>query len=170
MFVCRRTSVLALTLALFALPQLGAAQTSSAPPPVNYIHVDALFAQRLTADTKARHPEIKKLGLHATPPGGTDNAIIGSDTPAKIGKRSSIPDMQHLALNKPVATRIEKDGIYDLLLPLTDAKGGDLGSAFLVMEVPFDRAPTEADALKIGLSIRDEFQSRIPSRNALYER
>jgi hypothetical protein len=143
--------------------------TAQQPLPANYIRVEAPMAQRLTVATKQHHPEIVKLGLHATPPSATDNAIIGSDAPAKIGKKSSDKDMQKVAAAKENAERIEKDGIYDLFLPLTDAKGRDIGQGFVVMEVPFKNASSPEQALKIGEKIRDEIQSEIPSRNALYQ-
>ena len=140
------------------------------PLPANYIHVDAPMAQRLTVATKQHHPEIVKLGLHATPRSATDNVIIGSDAPVKIGKKSSDKDMQKVAAAKENAERIEKDGVYDLFLPLTDAKGRDIGQGFVVMEVPFKNASSPEQALKIGEEIRDEIQRAIPSRDALYQR
>jgi len=146
------------------------AQSSPEPLPANYIRVSAPMAQRLTLKTKASHPEIKKLGLHATPVGSTDNAIIGADIPSKIGKKSSEPDMQHLASGQPFVTRIDKEGIYDLMLPITDRKGKSIGDGFVVMEVPLDKASSEQEALKIGVAIRDEMQRGIPSKAALYQK
>lgn len=145
------------------------AQATPEPLPANYIQVSAPMAQRLTMKILSAHPEIKKLGLHATPDGSTDNAIIGSDTPSKIGKKSSAPDMQHLASGQPFVARIDKDGIYDLLLPITDRNGKSIGDGFVVMEVPFDKAASEQDALKIGAVIREQMQHAIPSKTALYQ-
>ncbi|MBB5059419.1 hypothetical protein HDF16_004145 [Granulicella aggregans] len=147
---------------------LFAAQTPALP--ANYIHVDAPAAQRMIVAEKNKHSEIGKLGLHATPPAATDNVIIASDNPTKIGKKSSAPDMEHLATGKPFVVRIEKEKIFDLLLPITDSKGGDLNGGFVVMEVPFDKATDEEQALKIGIAIRDELQSEISSKAALYQR
>jgi len=146
------------------------AQSASTTLPANYIHVDAPTAQRIVVDEKTLHPEIVKLGLHATPPGTKENVIIANDIASKIGKKSSDADMQKLATGKAVAVRIEKDSIYDLLLPITDARGGELDGGFLVMEVPFDKATSEEAALKIGIAIRDELQSKIASKSALYQR
>jgi hypothetical protein len=153
----------------FALLLSSAGSPQSAALPANYIHVDAPAAERLVMDVKAHHPEIKKLGLHAVPPAATDNVIVASETPAKIGKKSSPADLEKLAQHKPIAVRIEKDGIYDLLLPITDAHGGDLNGGFVVMEVPFANAQSEEEALRIGARIRDELQAKIPSRSALYQ-
>jgi hypothetical protein len=156
----------ALTMSSFRL----FAQANKTALPANYIHVNSPGAQRIVVAEKVLHPEIAKLGLHATPPAAKDNVIIGCDIPSKIGKKSSDADMQKLAAGKAVAVRVEKDSIYDLLLPVTDARGGDLDGGFLVMEVPFTKAANEEEALKIGVSIRDELQSKIASKAALYQR
>uniref|UniRef100_UPI0035CB49BA hypothetical protein n=1 Tax=uncultured Sphingomonas sp. TaxID=158754 RepID=UPI0035CB49BA len=156
-------------LASTLLATTAVAQSSPEPLPANYIRVTAPLAQRLTTQLLAAHPEIKKLGLHATPVGATDNAIIGSDTPGKIGKKSSAPDMVHLASGKDFVTRIDKDGIYDLLLPITDRKGKSIGDGFIVTEVPIDKVAGPEEALKIGAAIRDEMERLIPSKAALYK-
>jgi hypothetical protein len=144
-------------------------QGSQVALPPNYIHVDAPMAQRLTIATKLHHPEIVKLGIHATPPSSEANAIIGSDAPVKVGKKSSDKDMVKLTAGKPTAERIDKDSIYDLFLPLTDAKGRDIGQGFVVMEVPLTKANSPEDALKIGVAIRNELQRQIPDKAALYK-
>ena len=65
---------------------------------------------------------------------------------------------------------VDKDQIFDLLIPITDANGGDLDGGFVVMEVPYAKASNEAEALKIGVGIRDEVQRQIPSKSAMYQR
>ena len=159
------------SLVLAAASAVSIAQTVAAKPlPANYIQVDAPKAQSIVVAEKARHPEIVKLGLHATPPAATDNVIIANDITSKIGKKSSAADMEKLAIGKAVAVRIEKDSIYDLLLPITDAHGGDLNGGFVVMEVPFTKAANEQEALKIGVAVRDELQAQIENKAALYQR
>jgi hypothetical protein len=156
----------------FCVPAATIAQSSPTPLPPNYIRVDAPMAERLIVAEFKKHSatgEIGKIGLHATPPGASDNVIIASEIPSKIGKKSSPQDMQKLAEAKPIAVKVDKDSIYDLLLPITDRNGGDLNGGFVVMEVPFAKAQSEQEALKIGISIRDELQSEIPSKAALYQ-
>ena len=74
--------------------------------------------------------------------------------------------MQLLATGKPNATRIEKDGIYDLLLPIADTNGTAVG--FLVMEIPFAQAKDKEDDLQKGIAIRDEMQKQIASKAQLF--
>jgi hypothetical protein len=140
-----------------------------AQDPSSYMHVSAPLAQAVLVKVKAKHDDIVKLGLHAVPPGETDNVIIANITPSKIGKKSSPKDLEKLAKQTPIAVRVDKDQIFDLLIPITDAHGGDLDGGFIVMEVPYAKAGNEEEALKIGVPIRDEVQRQIPSKTAMYQ-
>lgn len=138
--------------------------------PSTYMHVHAPYAQALVTKVKAAHnDQIVKLGIHAVPPGETDNVIIANITPSKNGKKSPAGDLAKLATRKPIAVRVEKDKIFDLLIPITDSKGRDLNGGFVVMEVPYSKANNEEEALKIGAAIRDDVQRQIPSKEALYQ-
>lgn len=141
------------------------------PPqdPSTYMHVSAPLAQSILVKVKSGHDDIVKLGLHAVPPGATDNVIIANIAPSKIGKKSSAKDLEKLAQNKPIAVRQDKDKTFDLLVPITDSNGRDIDGGFVVMEVPYSKAGNEEEALKIGVGIRDEVQRQIPSKTALYQ-
>jgi len=147
-----------------------ASPKSASQDPSTYMKVNAPFAQTLVVKVKAAHDDqIVKLGIHAVPPSETDNVIIANITPSKVGKKSSSADMEKLAGGKPVAVKIDKDKVFDLLIPMTDAKGRDLSGGFVVMEVPYAKASNEEEAIKIGVAIRDDLQRQIPSKKALYQ-
>jgi hypothetical protein len=163
-------------LAMFSMYCLAALSTQSqgqktpaAQDPSTYVHVSAPLAQSILVKVKAHHDDIVKLGLHAVPPGSTDNVIIANIAPEKIGKKSSAKDLEKLAQNKPIAAPLDKSKTFDLLIPITDANGGDLDGGFIVMEVPYSKAANEEEALKIGVGIRDEVQHLIPGKAALYQ-
>lgn len=166
-----RKALLALSLCLCAAPVAMLAQPAKTPAqdPSTYMHVSAPLAQSILLKVKAGHDDIVKLGLHAVPPGATDNVIIANIAPQKIGKKSSPADLEKLAQNKPIAVPLKKSQTFDLLIPITDANGGDLDGGFIVMEVPYSKAANEEEALKIGVGIRDEVQRQIPSKSALYQ-
>jgi hypothetical protein len=130
------------------------------------VQVSAPFAQQLVVKEKAMHPEIQKLGLHAVPPGQTQNVIIANNLPEKIGKVSSANDMKLVGPGQPVAVRIDKGGFYDTFVPLHDRVGQVIG--FLVMEVPFPTAGTEQGAIAKGTDIRDEIQQQVPALETLF--
>jgi hypothetical protein len=149
------------TAGLFAQQSSGAA----APKPPK-IQVDAPFAQQLIVKEKAMHPEIQKLGLHAVPPGQTQNAIIASNLPEKIGKVSAPSDLQLVAAGEPQAEKIDKEGYWDTFVPLHDHNGAIIG--FLVMEVPFSTTKTHDGAIDVGTSIRNEVQQQAPTLESLF--
>jgi hypothetical protein len=166
-------NVLACSLLLLAAPACSFGQDApakaAAQDPSTYMHVHAPLAQSLVMKEKeSRGDQIVKLGIHAVPPGETDNVIIANITPSKNGKKSSPADLQKLAGGKPVAVRLDKDKTFDLLIPMTDAKGRDLDGGFVVMEVPYSKANNEEEAIRIGVAIRDDLQRQIPSKKALY--
>ena len=174
MFNFIRRSLFAWSLFISIAPAMVQAQDAKplkaqAQDPSTYLQVSAPLAQSVLVKVKASHDDIVKLGLHAVPPRATDNVIIANITPSKIGKKSSPADLEKLAKNTPIAVRVDKGKIFDLLIPITDAKGRDLDGGFVVMEVPYAKASNEAEALKIGVSIRDEVQRQIPSKNAMYQ-
>ena len=136
------------------------------PRPV-LIPVHAPYAQQLAVRIGARHPEVTKLGLHAIPPGQTDDLIIACSIPSKIGKKSSAKDMSALASGKPSVVKVDKEQIYDLLIALPDAFSKQVG--FLVMEIPLSRAKNEDDALAMGIKVRDEFSREIKNKEQLFQ-
>jgi hypothetical protein len=72
------------------------AAKTPAQDPSTYMHLHAPFAQSLVEKVKAAHnDQILKLGIHAVPPGETDNVIIANVTPSKNGKKSSPTDLEN---------------------------------------------------------------------------
>lgn len=156
--------IIALASALGTTSVIASAQQGVASPAK--IHVNAPFAEELIVKEKAAHPEIQKLGLHAVPPGQTENVIVANNLPEKIGKVSSPNDMRLVASGKPVAVRVEKGSFFDTFVPLHDRTGHIIG--FLVMEVPFTTATTEEGAIQKGITIRDEVQHQVPTLGTLF--
>jgi hypothetical protein len=163
-----KRSTLLLLAAIFGSTLAAPAQQSAATAAVGpaKVQVSAPFAQLLIIREKAMHPEIQKLGLHAVPPGQTQNVVIANNLPEKVGKISSANDMKLVAPGQPVAVRIEKGSFFDTFVPLHDRAGQIIG--FLVMEVPFATANTEEGAMQKGASIRDEVQQQVPTLEALF--
>jgi DNA-binding beta-propeller fold protein YncE len=150
---------------LFILIAAGANTFAQLPP--NYIPVKAPFAQTLIVNTKAKHKELQKLGLHAIPPGQHEYAIIANIFPEKIGKKSSKGDIAVITSAKPECKKNDKEQFYDLKLPISDSKGKPVG--LNVMEIKFKFAKDSDDALAQAVKVRDEIQARIPSFDALFE-
>lgn len=132
----------------------------------NYIPASAPYAETLVVNTKARHKELQKLGLHAIPPGQHEYAIIANIYPEKIGKKSSAGDIEVVTSGKPLCKQNDKEQFYDLKLPASDATGKPFG--LNVMEINFKFAKNCEDALAQAIQVRQEIQAQIPSVDALF--
>jgi hypothetical protein len=146
---------------------LAVAVVATAMLTAQQMSVHAPYAQALVEKIMSHHHEVHKIGIHATPPNSSDNVIIAANIPAKIGKKSSAKDMELVATGKPQSTKVDKDSIYDLLLPLSDTTGKQVG--FVVMEIPFTQSKDKDEALEKGLAVRDEMQKQIKSKEQLFQ-
>lgn len=128
--------------------------------------VNAPFAERLVLSVLSGHPDLRKLGLHAVPPGGTDSVIVANGNGSRIGFRSSEGDLEAVKDGKTYCARREDGSFYNMKLPLSDARGRRIG--ILVMEIPFTSAHDDAAAVRMAESIRAELSSRIPDLRRLF--
>lgn len=123
------------------------------------------YAQRLTEKTVAAHPELLVMMIHATPPGGAHNVIIGSNI-GRFGKRADEDDLR--VIDKG-ATNLEVGGDndrYETELPLLDRAGDRIGALGLVFAL---KPGSDKEGLhRRGLAIRDEVARSIPSNAALF--
>ena len=150
-------------------PAAPAAASAPSPPAARYLHVSAPFAQQLILATKTAHPELKKIGLHAVPPGEAESCIVANAIPSKIGKISSAKDMEAVTAGQARSyPHAEEGGFFDLALPVSDQQHRPVG--LLVMEIPYRFAPESEQALAIGRRIRDEIAAKIPNKPALFGR
>ena len=125
------------------------------------------YAQRLTMSTIAKHPDLLVMMIHATPPGGSKNLIVGSN----IGRFGKIADDDDLRVIEQGSTNLEVGGDQDRFeteLPLNDAAGNRIGALGLVFGYR-DGADKEA-IHRHGLAIRDEVAQSIPTSAKLFEK
>lgn len=123
------------------------------------------YAQKLTEQTVAKHPDILVMMIHATPPKGAHNIVIGSN----IGRFGKQADEDDLRVIEKGSTNLEVGGDNDRFeteLPLLDRSGKRIGALGLVFALKPD---TDKEALhKHGLAIRDEVARGIPNNAALF--
>jgi hypothetical protein len=121
-------------------------------------------AQELVEATMARHPEIRILAIHATPPGGKTNVILGSNI-GRIGKAADEDDLR--VIDKGETNREVNDTgrRFEAELPLNDAKGHRIGALGVVLGY---HAGDDKEALvRHAEQIRDELAAKIASPAAL---
>lgn len=123
------------------------------------------YAQKLTERTIAAHPDLLVMMIHATPPGGAHNVIIGSN----IGRFGKQADEDDLRVIEKGSTNLEVGGDNDRFeteLPLLDRSGKRIGALGLVFAL---KPGADKEALhRHGLAIRDEVARAIPSNAALF--
>lgn len=124
------------------------------------------YAQKLTERTLAAHPDIVVMMIHATPPGGKYNVVIGSNI-GRFGKRADEDDMRVIEKG---STNLEVGGDNDRFeteLPLLDRSGKRIGALGIVFSL---KPGADKEALhRHGLSIRDEVARAIPNNAALFK-
>ena len=116
------------------------------------------YAQYLTAQALAHHPEVLALTMHVTPPGTATNVIIASNM-AALGK---VADQDDLRVIQSQQTLVEVTHSGDRLaveLPLLDASRRTVGALAvqLAYQLGADRNALTATATKV----RDELARRI---------
>ncbi len=125
------------------------------------------YAQQITERTVAKHPDLLVMMIHATPPGGGKNVIIGSN----IGRFGKLADEDDGRVINAGSTNLEIGGDNDRFeteLPLNDAHGKRIGALGLVFSY-HDGA--DKDAIHAhGRAIRDEIARQIPNSAALFRR
>jgi DNA-binding beta-propeller fold protein YncE len=129
--------------------------------------VDAPRALQLELATLSAHPDLRKMGLHAIPPGAKDSVIIANANTSRIGYKSSQGDLDAVKDGKTYCVKREDGSFFNAKLPLEDASGHVIG--ILVMEMPFSSVADENEAIHKAEGIRHELAQQIPSYQALFQ-
>jgi len=129
--------------------------------------VNAPFAESLVLSMLSAHPELRKMGLHAVPPGQTDSLIIANANSSRIGIKSTGGDLDAVKDGKTYCSKKDNGAFYNLKLPLLDSAGQRIG--ILVMEMPFTSATDNVDAVAKAEAIRAELAKQIPGLNRLFQ-
>ena len=143
------------------------AKNAADPYPYDKAWAPNTYAQALTERMVAAHPDLLVMMIHATPPGGKTNIIIGSN----IGRLGKMADEDDLRVIEKGSTNLEIGGDNDRFeteLPLLDARGNRIGALGLVFRF---KPGSDQEAIHAhGLAIRDEIAKRIASNAALFAR
>ncbi len=129
--------------------------------------VRAPTAERLVLEALSAHPDLRKMGLHAIPPGKTASVIIANGNAARIGIQSTEGDLAAVKDGKSYCVKKNDGSFFNVKLPMFDAAGRTIG--ILVMEIPFTSTADEAGALSKAEGIRQELAQRIPDLSRLFE-
>jgi DNA-binding beta-propeller fold protein YncE len=152
-----------------SIPVFSVASTPSAKPASLEVaqQLNAPYAETLVLSMLSAHPELRKMGLHAVPPGKSDSLIIANANTSRVGYKSTSGDLDAVKDGKTYCSKKDNGSFYNLKLPLLDASGQRIG--ILVMEMPFTSATDDVDAVSKAKAIRAELAKQIPGLNRLFQ-
>ena len=123
------------------------------------------YAQGLVDHFVAQHPELLVMMIHATPPSGGANVVIGSNI-GRIGKEADEDDLRVIDKGSTNLEVADSGDRFETELPLNDASGKRIGALGLVFML---RPGDDKDALHTrGRAIRDALARQIPNSRALF--
>src|SRR5258708_35121365 len=116
------------------------------------------YAQYLTAQALAHHPEVLGLTMHVTPPGGANNVIIASNV-APLGKVADEDDLRVIKSQQPLVEVTRAGDRLAVELPLLHASLRPVGVLAVQLafkpgadrQAPPGRARREAGQTATGL-------------------
>jgi hypothetical protein len=156
---------------------LGASVTRAAAPehPKNWTPpATKIYAQKLSDEIMAAHPELISVTFHGIPPGQTDAfTMFAGSFPDRIGNADDPDDID---ISKKGITIVDprwhrpNDTVkkFVMMLPLRDASGENVGEIVIAYKNPADSGKTEKDFFVASTSLRDGLMKKIPNYAALF--
>ena len=140
-----------------------------------------IYAQTLSDQIMAQHPELISITFHGVPP-GLDKVytMFAGSFPERIGNPDDPDDVMIIELGitilDPRWHRVKDPAKkFVMMMPLRDASGENVGLLVAAYKNPDfqskgSNAKLEADYFAKGTKLRDELQKQIPSYAALFEK
>jgi hypothetical protein len=155
-----------------AAPAAAEAKAKNWQPPAGKI-----YAQALSDQIMAQHPELLSVTFHGTPPGASGvYTMFAGSYPERIGNPDDPDDVdvitKGITILDPRWHRTnDAKKKFVVQMPLRDSSGANVG--LLVLAYHSDgTAPNtgtaELDFLRRAVALRDDLQARIPSYAALF--
>jgi YVTN family beta-propeller protein len=142
--------------------------TPPAPPAKNEVKeiVSAPAALEIVLQELTKHPTLRRIGLHAIPPGQKAMVIIANANETRIGVHTSQGDFDAVKEGKTYGPHIADGEFYNIKMPMLDAKGKKIG--ILVMEIPSTDVANEQEAAREAEAIRSEIAAKIKDEASLF--
>ncbi len=155
------------------------AQTAPAPPPAKAKNwtppAHKIYAQLLSDQIMAKHPELLSVTLHGVPP-GLDKVytMFAGSFPERIGNADDPDDIEVITKGITIVDprwNRPNDPVkkFVIMLPLRDASGGHIGLLVLAYKNPPKSEKTEMDFFVAASALRDGLKKKIPSYADLFK-
>jgi hypothetical protein len=134
-----------------------------------------IYAQKLSDEIMATHPELISVTFHGVPPGQTEAyTMFAGSFPDRIGNADDPDDID---ISKKGITILDprwhrtNDTVkkFVMMLPLRDASGENVGEIVIAYKNPADNGKTEKDFFLAATRLRDGLMKKIPTYAALFE-
>jgi len=134
-----------------------------------------IYAQKLSDEIMAKHPELISVTFHGVPPGQTDAfTMFAGSFPDRIGNADDPDDID---ISKKGITILDprwhrtNDTVkkFVMMLPLRDASGENVGEIVIAYKNPAASGKTEKDFFLAATHLRDGLMKKIPTYAALFE-
>jgi len=134
-----------------------------------------IYAQQLSDEIMASHPELISVTFHGVPPGQTETyTMFAGSFPERIGNADDPDDID---ISKKGITILDprwhrpNDTVkkFVMMLPLREASGENVGEIVIAYKNPADSRKTEKDFFLASTALRDGLMKKIQSYAALFE-
>ncbi|WP_077037994.1 hypothetical protein [Pelomonas sp. KK5] len=167
-----------LSLAAALLVLAGSSFAADAPAKNWTAPAQKIYAQKLSDETMAAHPELLSITLHGVPPGMSEvYTMFAGSYPERIGNPDDPDDIdvikKGITILDPRWKRV-KDTVkkWVVLMPMRDATGENVGLVVYAFKDPKGNPHTSAsemEYLKKSTALRDALAKKIKSYNALFD-
>ena len=132
-----------------------------------------IYAQALSDDIMAHHPELWSVTFHGVPP-GMDKVytMIAGSYPDRIGNPDDPDDVDVIVKGitsvDPRWHRHDARAKFVLQMPLRDRTGENIGLLVLAYKIGPEMHMGERDYFAAGTMLRDQLEQRIPDYASLF--
>jgi hypothetical protein len=164
--ISRIACATALTLA--AIGSTWAAGKNWTPP------AHRMYAQALSDQIMAEHPELLSVTFHGVPPGFSKvYTMFAGSFPERIGNADDPDDIdiitKGITITDPRWGKNDAVRKFVMMMPLRDAQGAHQGLLVLAYKFPVGDKRTETDFWNAATKLRDSIQPSIKSYAELFE-
>lgn len=161
--------VLATTFSILTASAAHAAGKNWTPPAYK------IYAQQLSDQIMAEHPELLSVTFHGVPPGMKEvYTMFAGSFPDRIGNADDPDDIdiitKAITIVDPRWNR-PKDTVrkFVMMMPMRDASGSHIGLLVLAYKNPAGSGKSETDFFLSATALRDALQTKIPRYEDLFK-
>jgi hypothetical protein len=133
-----------------------------------------IYAQALSDETMAKHPELISVTFHGVPPGLSKvYTMFAGSFPDRIGNPDDPDDIdvttKGITIVDPRWHRSDPAKKFVVLLPLRDAAGENVGLIVYAFKNEAGSGKGEKEFFMAAMTMRDDLQKQISSYAALFD-